>query len=418
MRERRAVIEATAERYRRSKKREKGRILDEFTQLTGYNRSYARYVLRCAGKRLYRGRRVLVAKAGPTRKNKGERKREYGEKVLTVLVKVWKILDHICGKRLAPVLGETLERLERFGEIECDEETRLKLRRISASTIDRLLRGERQKYQLKGRSATRPGSLLKRQIPMRTFSEWDECSPGFGEIDLVAHDGGNSSGEFMQTLDFTDVYSGWTELQAVRNKAQVWVFEALKDIRSRLPFPLLGIDSDNGSEFINHQLYRYCDDEQLTFTRSRPCRKNDNCFVEQKNWSVVRRHIGYGRLEGEDQQAMLNEIYYYLRQYVNFFQPVMRLASKERNGAQVKKTYSPAETPYRKLIASPHLDNKRKRKLIREYETLNPAELKRRISALQDKLLRTAARIRHKPNAPHPWRQPNNLVVYRPQAFE
>ena len=406
MSERKSVTEETAGRYRRSGKKGKGRILDEFVQVTGYNRAYARHVLRCSGRKIYAGARVYVGRAGP----RAVRPREYDEKVLTVLKEVWKILDYICGKRLVAVLGETLERLEHFGEIEADAETREKLNRISAATIDRLLAAERKKYQLKGRSGTRPGSLLKKQIPMRTFSEWDERRPGFVEIDLVAHDGGHASGEYLQTLDVTDVYSGWTEMQAVKNKAQVWVFEALKEIRTRLPFEMLGIDSDNGSEFINHQLYRYSQREKITFTRSRPYRKNDNCFVEQKNYSVVRRHVGYQRLEGEQEQMILNDIYHYLRQYVNYFQPSMRLASKERIGAAVKKTYHPAETPYRKLLRSEHLTNEQKQKLTRRYNELNPSELKRRIEALQDKLLKTAARTRCKtfvPGAVGPWHESN-----------
>lgn len=407
MSERKSVTEVTAGRYRRSGKKEKGRILDEFTQVTGYNRSYARSLLRWSGKRVYAGSNRYIGRAGPRK----ARKKQYDGRVLVALVKVWKIMDYICGKRLAPVLGEVIGRLEHFGEISLDGETREKLGRISAATIDRQLAGERKKNQLRGRSGTRPGSLLKNQIPMRTFSEWDEGRPGFVEIDLVGHDGGQTAGEYLQTLDVTDVYSGWTEIRAVRNKAQVWVFEALKEIRGEIPFELLGIDSDNGSEFINHQLYKYCQSEHLTFTRSRPYRKNDNCFVEQKNWTVVRRHIGYQRLAGEDQQRMLNEMYHYLRLYVNYFQPVMRLASKERHGAAIKKTYSLATTPYRKLLASPHLSDKQKQKMKREYEKLNPAELKRRIETLQEKLLKTAARTRpagHMPSAFSPWHESNS----------
>lgn len=276
----------------------------------------------------------------------------------------------------------------------CDDEMREKLGRISAATIDRRLASDRAKYQIKGRSGTRPGSLLKSQIPMRTFAEWDEGKPGFGEMDLVGHDGGYTSGDYIQTLDLTDISSGWTELEAVKNKAQVWVFEAIKKIRERLPFDLLGLDSDNGSEFINNQLLRYCQTEGITFTRSRPHRKNDNCYVEQKNWSVVRRHVGYQRLEGEDALSVLNDLYHYLRLYVNYFQPSMRLLQKERFGARVKKTYEPAETPYRKLLGSAQLNNRQKQKLTDEYNQLNPAELKRRIEALQAKLLRSAGRTR------------------------
>lgn len=408
MKERKALAEVTARRYQRAEKKGKGRILDEFTQTTGYGRCYAGRVLRNWGKKVYSG--GVVYKAGGGRR-RGHREKEYDEKVKRVLLTVWETMDFICGKRLAPVMGEIVGRLEHFGEISCDQVIREKLGRISASTIDRMLAPERRKHQLKGRSGTRPGTLLKRQIPMRTFSEWDENRPGFAEIDLVGHDGGCSSGEFLQTLDVTDVCSGWTELAAVRNKAQVWVFEALKDIRSRLPFPLLGIDSDNGGEFINHQLFRYCQEEQLTFTRSRPHRKNDNCFVEQKNWSVVRRHVGYQRLDDAEEMYLLNELYSYLRLYVNFFQPVMRLATKERNGAAVKKTYSKAETPYSKLLRSPRVTAAAKKALRKTYADLNPADLKRRISALQEKLMKLAAKTRRKtppPRVATPWHETNS----------
>lgn len=167
-------------------------------------------------------------------------------------------MDYICGKRLAPILKELIPRLIRFGEIRLTREAKDKLMKISPATIDRILAAERKKYKIKGRANTKPGTLLKNQIPIRTFSQWNDKRPGFVEIDLVGHDGGDGSGDFLQTLDVTDVATGWTETQAVRNKAQQWVFEALKDIRGRLPFPLLGIDSDNGGEFINNHLYRYC----------------------------------------------------------------------------------------------------------------------------------------------------------------
>jgi hypothetical protein len=196
----------------------------------------------------------------------------------------------MCGKRLAPALKNILPLLEKLGEIEVDEETREKLLSISPATIDRLLSAERKRMQIRGRSHTKPGTLLKNKIPIRTFSDWDEKKPGYLEIDLVGHDGGSSSGEFAFTLDATDVNSGWTEPWAVKNKARKWVFEALLDIRCRnLPFKLLGIDSDNGGEFINKHLMKYCEREELVFTRSRPYRKNDNCFVEQKNYTVVRK---------------------------------------------------------------------------------------------------------------------------------
>ena len=387
MAERRAVVQATARRYQRARKKQKGKILDEFTELTGYNRSYARTVLRGPGKKVSGGRRQL-------RKRRPARGKHYDEKVLAVLRRIWIILDFICGKRLVAILPEILRRLEYLGELKCDARTRAKLPKISAATIDRLLGPERKKHQLRGRARTKPGTLLKKQIPLRTFSEWNEQRPGFVEIDLVAHDGGTAAGEYLYTLDMTDVYSGWTEVQAVQNKAQVWVFGALKELRARLPFALRGIDSDNGSEFINDRLLEYCQGEGITFTRSRPYRKNDNCFVEQKNYTMVRRHVGYQRLVGIEQLALVNELYLHLRLYANYFQPVMRLKRKERHGAQVKKTYHAPQTPYQKLRCSPYLSAASKQRLAREYAQLNPAELKRKIERIQEKLLQLAAAAR------------------------
>ncbi len=209
-------------------------------------------------------------------------------------------------------------------------EVRGKLLSISASTIDRLLAPDRARLSLTGRAGTKPGTLLKHQIPVRTFSEWDDALPGFVEIDLVGHEGGVIRGEYCQTLDVTDVATGWTETRAVKNKAQVHVFAAIKEIREALPFPLLGIDSDNGSEFINNELHRYCQDKRITFTRSRAYKKNDGCYVEQKNWSVVRRNVGYARFDTLEELAVLNELYAFLREHTNFFMPSAKLLSKTR----------------------------------------------------------------------------------------
>jgi len=382
MAERRAVVRATARRYQRGQKKEKQKILDELVKLTGYNRCYARRVLRCHGKQA-KGQGKPVS--GKRRRSRSWQ--QYDERVLVALRRIWLILDFICGKRLVAIMPEVLRRLEYFGELKVDVRTRQKLLRISAATIDRLLGPERRRHQLRGRARTRPGTLLKHQIPLRTFSEWNEQRPGFVEIDLVAHDGGLAAGEYLYTLDMTDVYSGWTEVQAVPNKAQVWVFAALKDLRARLPFALRGIDSDNGSEFINDQLLRYCQHERITFTRARPYRKNDNCFVEQKNYTIVRRHVGYQRLSGREQLSLVNELYGYLRLYANYFQPVMKLKSKERHGSQVKKTYHPAETPYQRLSRSEHLSATARRRLAQQYGQLNPAALKRNIERIQTRLL-------------------------------
>lgn len=386
MQERQAVAAATAARYQRARKKERSQILEEFTKLTGYDRSYASWLLRGHGKKLYGPKRRLVGEARSG--GRASRAPYYDEKVRQALRRVWVILDCICGKRLAAIMKEVVPRLECFNELKCDGETRDKLLRISAATIDRLLASERQKYQLRGRSRTKPGTLLKKQIPLRTFSEWNEQMPGFVEVDLVAHEGGLAVGDYLSTLTMTDVYSGWTEVQAVQNKAQVWVFAALKEMRTRLPFTLRGIDSDNGSEFINADLLQYCQQEKLTFTRSRPYRKNDNCYVEQKNYTIVRRHVGYQRMVGPQQQLLLNELYGHLRLYANYFQPVMKLKSKARTGSQVKKTYHEAQTPYQKLRQDPHLTKAQQQRLTAGYSSLNPAALKRQIERLQSKLLK------------------------------
>lgn len=260
---------------------------------------------------------------------------------------------------------------------------------FSLSAIDRLLTPVRRKMQIKGRSHTKPGTLLKHQIPIRTFAQWDDAQPGFLEIDLVGHDGGNARGEFFFTLDATDVATGWTETVAVRNKAQVHVLAALCKIRERLPFPLLGIDSDNGSEFINAHFLTYCNSEQLTFTRGRSDRKNDGCFVEQKNYSIIRNAVGYARFDSPHQQTLLNQLYSQLRLRTNFFQPVMKLVSKTRVGSQVHKTYDKPTTPFQRVLNTASVNAANKEDLRRVYTSLNLVALARNISAFQAKLARS-----------------------------
>jgi len=390
MKERKRIAEATAGRYRQAGKKEKGVMLNEFVELTGFARSYAALVLRNQGRVVQVNQKLRVRGDVGQKLPRPGRGPTYDEQTVKVLVQVWRIMDYICGKRLAPVLGEMVERLLRHNELRCDVATRKKLARMSAATIDRLLRPERQKYQLKGRSHTRPGTLLKHQIPMRTFTEWDEQQPGFLEIDLVGHDGGLIDSLHAFTLNATDVISGWNSSTALQNKAQVWTLEGLQKIRAKLPFPLLGIDSDNGSEFINETLYNYCQEHKITFTRSRPYRKNDSCFVEQKNYSVVRRAVGYQRCDTDEQLRLLNQLYEPLDLYTNFFQPSMKLQSKERAGARVKKKYDKARTPYQRLLDSSFIKEETKQQLRARYRLLNPAQLKRQIERLQRKLLATA----------------------------
>src|SRR6266511_3691140 len=390
MKERKRIAAAMAGRYRRARKKEKTAILNEFVELTGFARSYAAMVLRNHGRVVQVNAKLRVRGDVGKQQRRPGRRPDYDEEVVKVLIKVWRIMDYVCSKRLAPVLAEIVERLQRRGELKSAPEVIKKLSRMSAATIDRLLRGERQKYQLKGRAHTRPGTLLKHQIPLRTFSEWDEQQPGFLEIDLVGHDGGVIDSLHAFTLNATDVASGWTSSTALKNKAQVWSLAGVEKIRAKLPFSLLGLDSVNGSEFINETLYNFCVEHKITFTRSRPYRKNDSCFVEQKNYSVVRRAVGYQRFDTAEQLRLLNELYEVLDLYNNFFQPSMKLKSKERQGARVTKKYHEARAPYQRLLDSDYVSAEIKEQLRVRYRLLNPAQLKRQLEKLQQKLLATA----------------------------
>jgi len=296
------------------------------------------------------------------------------------------ICDGICGKWLAPYLEEIVSVLERWGELTLDKQTKRKLIGISPATIDRMLSPARRRYQLRARSQTKPGTLLKHQIPIRTFSDWDKLRPGFIEVDLVSHEGGNACGDYTYTLDATDVCTGWTETEAVRNRAEKWVFAGLQKAKGRFPFDIIGIDSDNGSEFINNHLARYCTQNKITFTRSRPYRKNDNCFVEQKNYSIVRRAVGYRRYDTPDELQALNELYAVLRLYTNYFQPSMKLIEKTRIGSKVRKKYDRAKTPYRRVLESDTVPDEAIENIKQIYASLNPVKLNREIDRLQDRL--------------------------------
>ena len=390
MRTRKVITKEVARRYRKAGKKGKRVILDEFTATTGYNRSYAARILRKEASSRRRGKSIR-GRPKIIRKADGRgRKPKYGNEVKKALTKIWAILDCPCGKRLVANLTELVNVLKKFREIELSNGVREKLISISSATADRLLRDSREKMKLKSRSKTRPGSLLKHQVPVRTFAQWDDLKPGFLEMDLVGHDGGNTRGDFCQSLDAVDVATGWSEIRAVKNKAQRWVFAAIQDIRESLPFPLLGLDSDNGAEFINGHLIRYCQQERITFTRSREYRKNDNCYVEQKNYTAVRRSVGYMRHDTEEELLILNQLYSILCLYLNLFQPQMKLIEKERCGSKVKKKYDKPQTPYQRVLASPLVNEKVKRELNSKYAKLNPAELKRRILGLQARLYEEA----------------------------
>ena len=379
-----------ARRYQRGKKKDKKVILDEFLDLTGYNRCYASYMLRNWGKevvlRSNGTERLVIIGDFVKRRNYKRRRRKYDESVFQVVEILWRVLNFPCGKRFKAELSEMVKKAIQFKEIQIPKDVKLKLNQISASTIDRMLKPCRKKYEIKSRSRTKPGTLLKKEIRMRTGVEWEEDMVGYLEVDLVSHDGGNSGGDFCQTLNSVDIKSGWTEMIAVKNKAQIWVFEALMEIRKRLPFSLKGIDSDNCSEFINHHLLKYCIEENIDFTRGRASHKNDNCYVEEKNFTAVRNYVGHYRYDNEKERAVLNELYVYLRLYLNYFQPQMKLKSKKRIGAKIIKKYNRPVTPYQRLLYLKEINGDKKKQLKLIYSQLNPFELNRKIEELQRNL--------------------------------
>ena len=304
---------------------------------------------------------------------------------------------YLCGKRLAATLRLWLPNYERWEarskrKIALPPELRAKLLRISPATIDRLLRAEKRKLTLRGRSHTkRPTGTLMLQIPIRTFSEWEDVGSGTLGIDLVGHDGGNAAGEFAYTLLATDRRTQWTELRAVPNKAQKWVFQQLLVVRHLLPFELLAVHSDNGSEFINAHLLSYCRQHQIDFTRSRAYRKNDNNFTEQKNFDVVRKHVGYARYDTPEAVELLNELYDRLRLMVNFVRPCAKLIEKTRHGARVRRRYDRPQTPYQRVLACADLSEATKQRLREQFAAIDPIALNDQIVHLQRRLLRLAA---------------------------
>ncbi|MCP9002116.1 transposase family protein [Pseudarthrobacter sp. RMG13] len=375
MSERKAVTKTTALRYARADRAAKKTILDELCALTLWHRDHARKALRQA----------LVLKQVKARP---PRPPLYGDDVIEALRFCWAVQGTPCGRLLAAALPDLVPRLRRFNELAIEDGTAALLLKIAPATIDRRLKADRGKLDPRGRSHTKPGTLLKDSIPMRTWAEWDDARPGFVEIDLVGHEGGNSRGEFCFTLTITDISTGWTETRSVRNKAQKWVFAAIKEATAAFPFPILGIDSDNGSEFINWGLLRWCEQEQLTFTRSRSGNKNDGAHVEQKNWHVVRQTVGYHRYDTAAELELLNRIWALQARLTNHFGPQQKLVQKIRTGAKISKKYDLPATPYQRVLADEGTVRQGvKTKLQRENKPLNPAAIQRQVQALCTDLL-------------------------------
>ena len=364
--------EAVRERYLRASKKGKGRILDEFTEVVGCHRKAAIRLLH----RTNQGR--VNRKRGCPRR--------YGAPAADALRVAWEATDRLCSKRLHPFLPELVKVLRRYGEIAIPAEIEAQLCQMSPSTIDRLLRPWRQFGGHRGFTTTKPGSLLKNSIPIRTFADWEEDCPGFLEIDLVHHCGDSTEGFYLTTLSTVDVATGWSECIGVWGKGQQRVGAAVHRVWQRLPFPMLGLDSDNGGEFINRHLHAYCRQKEIKFTRSRSYKKNDSCHVEQKNWSVVRRLVGYDRYNSRAALEVLNRVYELLRLHVNFFQPLMKLVAKSRQGAKGHKIYDTARTPYQRLIESGVLTEAKRAELAAIYHGLNPVSLLRHINGDLERL--------------------------------
>ncbi len=383
----RELLAQTAPRYRAAPPQHKHAILDEFVAATGYARKYAIRLL---------GQPTVPRPAPITR----PRARAYGPDVVEALTVAWAAANYVCAKRLVPFLPDLVASLERHGHLALGVEVRTQLLALSAATADRLLRPVRDRARPRGIGTTKAGTLLKHKVPIRTFAEWDEVRPGFMEADLVAHCGTRAEGPYLSSLVLTDVATGWTECLPLLRHGYDDVIRALDQARGLLPFPLRGLDTDNGGEFLNYPLLEYCARAGITFTRGRAYRKNDQCYVEQKNGSVVRQIVGYDRFEGELAYHQLAELYRALRLYVNVFQPSLKLLLKRREGSRVYRRYDTAQTPLQRLLAADILDEADRARLVALAEALDPVHVLRHLQRLQEALWGHAVALAPAPPAP------------------
>lgn len=352
-------LSAIRKRYYQARKSEKTKILNELCAVAGYNRKYAI--------------RILAIKHHEGKKLSG-RTKTYSERSVKHLKRLWVIMGEMCSKKMVPALKTWLKYYE---DPDCDDEVRDELLSMSSASIDRYLKSYKASLGRKKRTGTKPGKMFKNVIPLKSFDS-NIDRPGHIEADTVAHCGDSMSGKFAWSLTFTDVYSGWTENRATYGKDSDEVLSAIMDIQFKLPFPVLSFNTDNGTEFLNRSLYLYFSEKKtIEFTRSRPYKKNDNCHVEQKNWTHVRENIGYERYDLIEQVEIMNVIYkLYLNNLYNFFVPQLKLIEKVRVGSKIVKKYDQPKTPYQRLLDSPHLTMGQKEDLRRKYQLLNPIELR------------------------------------------
>lgn len=363
--------EEIEQRYKCADKYEKGSILDEYCKVCGYNRKYA--IRKLSSKLLLKPK--ISCKIGRPKKY-------YSKAIEVYILQVWKTTNLICSKRLKVPLNEWLEFYEAENEeYKLTQEDKRLIKQISASTIDRLLLSHRNRYQKRGLSTTKPGSIIREMIPIKT-NQWDETRPGYFEADTVVHCGGSLSGTMAYTIDLVDIATGWTAQRAVLGKGETAVLEALADIENDLPFKILGFDSDNGNEFINWHLYKYLTKRKrpVSYTRSRPYKKNDNAHIEQKNWTIVRQYMGYNRIETHKAVEIMNKLYRNeLTMFLNYFIPSVKLISKNRVGSKQIRKHDEAKTPYQRMKDSKFIKNETKHKHKQIKASLNPFALNKRI---------------------------------------
>jgi hypothetical protein len=385
---RRQITNAQLAKWPKATKAQKSAILDAVCAVTGWHRDHARKVIRQA--------LADQAGGGPPPRRRREPVFVYGPEAVELLTRCWAVLDGPTGKRLHPALPEVLANLERHGHLAgVDPAVVDQVLAMSPATIDRRLAGARTGLVAgKPISHTRPGSMLKSSIPMKTWAEWNDAEPGFLQIDMVGHEGGDNNGEFHFTLDATDVALGWTEGITVRSKGERIVAAGLDELWLRFPFHIAGIHSDNGSEFINHHLARWCQTRKITFTRGRASNKNDQAHVEQKNWSVVRRSVGYFRYDTRRELDLLNQLWPLVSLQVNLFLPQQKLIAKIRTGAVVRKQHDTATTPMRRLLDhhGELVDTHDRRHLERLLENTDLINLRHRIADIQGNLIELARR--------------------------
>ncbi len=351
---------------------ERRRVLTEFVRVTGYHRKHALRVLN-------------QRPVGPGPRARG---RIYDEAVRQALTILWEASDRICGKRLRAIMPTMINAMEHHGHLDLDPGVRSRLLVISAATIDRLLRREREAAGRIRRRRWGANSAVRQSVPVRTFADWGEPPPGYCECDMVEHCGGvKEGGNFVHTLTLTDIHSGWTECVALIVREQSLVVAGISAVARRLPFALRGLDTDNDSAFMNETLQDYCRRQRIEWTRSRAYHKNDQAWVEQKNGAVVRRLTGYGQLSGLAAAGAVQRLYESGRLYVNFFQPSFKLASKQRDGALVRKRYHPPLTPCQRLLASAAVAETVKQRLREQFAALDPVALLKSIRVAQQELI-------------------------------